>query len=79
VLQKQSVRFICSKTGCGAWADRESQLELALLYYFAGHYEDALEEVSMLQTHSEATENSALELLPLFKQKLMLWKSLETA
>jgi hypothetical protein len=31
---------------------RSSQLELALLYYFAGHYEDALEEVSMLEVIS---------------------------
>lgn len=56
---------------------RSSQLELALLYYFAGHYEDALEEITMLELQDGAAEHPSMELLPVFKQKLLLWKSLE--
>lgn len=56
---------------------RSSQLELALLYYFAGHYEDALEEITMLELQAEAAGATSLHLLPMFKQKLLLWKNLE--
>lgn len=52
---------------------RETQERLALLYYFSAHYEDALEEVNMLV----ASEPRASQSLQLFRQKLLLWKTLE--
>ena len=52
---------------------RETQECLALLHYFAAHYEDALEEVNMLV----ASEPGASQSLQLFRQKLLLWKTLE--
>ena len=52
---------------------RETQECLALLYYFSAHYEDALEEVNMLV----ASEPGPSQSLQLFRQKLLLWKTLE--
>ena len=50
---------------------RQTQLELALLYYFAGSYEDAWEELRMmLDAHGESA--AADSQLVTFRQKLGL-------
>ncbi len=53
---------------------RETQERLALLYYFSAEYEDALADVNMmLQIDPDVTPE-----LQLFRQKLLLWKALES-
>ncbi|BDA45434.1 probable UPF0162 protein XF_1494 at C-terminar half [Coccomyxa sp. Obi] len=58
---------------------RSTQLELCLLYYFAGHHEDAWEELQMLQGEQGSADDAIPQetLLPLFRQKLMLCRSME--
>ena len=53
---------------------RETQERLALLYYFSADYEDALAEVDMIL----AADPDATQELQLFRQKLLLWKALES-
>ena len=58
---------------------RSTQLELCLLYYFAGHHEDAWEELQMLQGEQGSADEAIPQetLLPLFRQKLKLCRSME--
>lgn len=53
---------------------RQTQERLALLYYFSADYEDALAEVDMIL----AADPDATQELRLFRQKLLLWKALES-
>lgn len=70
----------CEGTNWWIFVGRSTQLELCLLYYFAGHHDDAWEELQMMQAdqpESEASQEEAL--LPLFMQKLKLCRSLESS
>ena len=58
----------------GCHLRRETQERLALLYYFSADYEDALAEVDMIL----AADPDATQELQLFRQKLLLWKALES-
>lgn len=63
----------------GLCIGRSTQLELCLLYYFAGHHEDAWEELQMLQGEQGSADEAIPQetLLPLFRQKLKLCRSME--
>ena len=55
---------------------RETQLELALLYYFASAYEDAWEELRMML---DGDENACADAqVTVFRQKLALLRSLDS-
>lgn len=53
---------------------RDTQLELALLYYFAGAYEDAWEELRMMLDGADVTVDAQLNT---FRQKLGLLRSMD--
>jgi hypothetical protein len=55
---------------------RQTQLELALLYYFAGAYEDAWEELRMMLDADESSAAADSQLLT-FRHKLGLLKRME--
>lgn len=67
---------VCLMVPC---VGRSTQLELCLLYYFAGHHEDAWEELQMLQGEQGSADEAIPQetLLPLFRQKLKLCRSME--
>ena len=56
---------------------RQTQLELALLYYFAGHYEDAWEELRMMLDADGEGAAADCQLVT-FRQKLGLLRRQDT-